>query len=74
MNWLQSKILNKIKGFRTLAINVLLTIMPILDMSEILDVLPDGYEAPYAIMIAMINLWLRTITTTPIGKNDEPSP
>lgn len=74
MNWLQSKISNKIKGFRTLTINILLTIMPILDMSEILDVLPHGYEAPYAIMIAMINLWFRTITTTPIGKNDEPSP
>lgn len=58
----------KIKGYRTLLVNALLTVMPILEMSEIIQVLPEGYEAPYAIFIALINLYLRTITTTPMGK------
>lgn len=60
---------NKLKGYRTLLINALLTIMPILDMSEVLQILPEGYEAPYAIVIAVVNLWLRSITTTPMGKS-----
>jgi hypothetical protein len=58
----------KIKGYRTFLVNALLTVMPILEMTEIIQVLPEGYEAPYAIFIALINLYLRTITTTPMGK------
>lgn len=61
--------LNRLKGFRTLMVNIVLSIMPILEMSEMLDVLPDDYEAPYAIMIALVNLYLRSITTTPFGKS-----
>lgn len=63
------KVTNLMKGFRTVTVNMLFTIMPILEMSEILDVLPDGYEAKYAVMIALVNLYLRTITTTPICKS-----
>lgn len=58
----------KFKGYRTVLINAALVAMPILEMSEVLDILPEGYEAPYAIFIAMINLYQRTITTTPIGQ------
>ena len=61
--------INRLKGFRTLMVNIVLSIMPILEMSEMLDVLPDDYEAPYAIMIAFVNLYLRSITTTPFGKS-----
>ncbi|MEP2979044.1 MAG: hypothetical protein ABJO86_06135 [Lentilitoribacter sp.] len=63
------KITNCLKGYRTFVVNILLTVMPVLEMSEILDVLPKGYEAKYAIMIAIVNLYLRTITTTPLGKS-----
>ena len=61
--------INRLKGFRTLMVNIVLSIMPILEMSEMLNVLPDDYEAPYAIMIALVNLYLRSITTTPFGKS-----
>ena len=64
MEWLR----NKLKGYRTILVNVLLTIMPVLEMSEILEVMPDGWENWYAIAMAVINLWLRSITTTPMGK------
>lgn len=64
MEWLR----NKLKGYRTVLVNVLLTIMPVLEMSEILEVMPEGWENWYAIAMAVINLWLRSITTTPMGK------
>lgn len=65
MEWLR----NKLKGYRTFLVNGLLSIMPILEMTEVLDVLPEGYEAPYSIAIALANLYMRSITTTPLGKN-----
>jgi hypothetical protein len=64
MNWLR----NKLKGYRTILVNTLLTVMPILEMTELLSVLPDGWQNWYAIAMAVINLWLRSITTTPVGK------
>lgn len=64
MEWLR----NKLKGYRTILVNVLMTVMPVLEMSEILEVMPDGWQNWYAIAMAVINLWLRSITTTPMGK------
>lgn len=64
MDWSRKKL----KGYRTVLVNVLLTIMPVLEMSEILEVMPDGWQNWYAIAMAVINLWLRSITTTPMGK------
>jgi hypothetical protein len=64
MSWFRKKI----KGYRTILVNTLLTIMPILEMTELLSVLPDGWQNWYAIAMAVINLWLRSITTTPVGK------
>lgn len=58
----------RFKGYRTVLVNAGLAAMPILEMSEVLDVLPENYEAPYAILIALMNLYLRSITTTPIGQ------
>lgn len=63
------KLADTLKDYRTFVVNILLTVMPVLEMSEILDVLPKGYEAKYAIMIPLVNLYLRTITTTPIGRS-----
>lgn len=65
MSWFRKKL----KGYRTVLVNTLLTIMPILEMTELLSVLPDGWQNWYAIAMAVINLWLRSITTTPMGKN-----
>ena len=64
MEWLR----NKLKGYRTILVNVLMTVMPVLEMSEILEIMPEGWENWYAIAMAVINLWLRSITTTPMGK------
>lgn len=61
------KLFHPLKGFRTLIVNLILAIMPVLEMSEVFDILPDNFEAPYAIIIALVNVYLRTITTTPVG-------
>lgn len=62
------RITSKFKGYRTWVINILLALMPILEMTEILDILPDSYTSVYAVAIAVVNLYLRSITTTPVGK------
>lgn len=69
MNWIRKRIRARLKGLRTIIFNVLSTIMPVLEMSEVTDILPDTWIAPYAIAIAVINMWLRSITTTPVGKS-----
>ncbi len=61
------KLFRRLKGFRTLSVNLVLAIMPVLEMSEMFDILPDNFEAPYAIIIALVNVYLRTITSTPVG-------
>lgn len=68
MNLIKQSIATRLKGYRTLIVNLLLAAMPVLEMTEVLSVLPKGYEAPYAIFIALINLYLRTVTTTSMGK------
>lgn len=55
------------RGWRTVLVNVLLAIMPALELAEVTDVLPDAAKSWYVLLVALANLWLRTITTTPIG-------
>ena len=69
MEWLKQRIQTRFKGYKTAIINVVLLSMPILEMTEIFDVLPEGYAAPYAILIAVVNMYLRSVTTTPMGKH-----
>lgn len=68
MNAIKHNITTRLKGYRTLIVNLLLALMPVLEMTEVLSVLPSGYEASYAIFIALVNLYLRTVTTTSIGR------
>lgn len=67
--------LANLKGYRTLIVNGVLMIPPalqvlhdVLSMPEILPLIPVEYKPYYALLIALANVWLRTITTTPVGK------
>jgi hypothetical protein len=62
------RITRKFKGYRTWFFNAAMACMPILEMTEVIDILPDEYTSIYAIVIAAVNLYLRSITTTPLGK------
>lgn len=58
----------KLKGWKTVLINVALTIIPVLELSEFANVLPDEYLKWYALGMAIVNIWLRAVTSTPMGK------
>ena len=55
------------KGWRTLIFNVFAMIIPILEMTEIRDVVPDDYLPWYALALAIANMILRAVTTSPLG-------
>lgn len=59
----------KLKGWRTIAFNVLSTIFPIMSLTEWGAVLPDMWEPYWMLFVALGNTYLRTITTTPVGRS-----
>lgn len=56
------------KGYRTVLLNVVAAIMPVLEMTEFIDLVPDRYDSLYVVALALLNIGLRSITTTPLGK------
>lgn len=39
-------------------------------MPELRWILPQGWLPYYALALALLNIWLRTITTTPVGRKE----
>jgi len=58
----------KLKGYRTLLINFALAIMPILQLTEFAAIIPPAWVPWYALIVVLINMWLRTISDTKVGK------
>lgn len=63
------------KGFKTLMFNIVAAIpiaievfMQIVLNPEFGDLVPDDYKGIYVLVVAVVNLVLRAVTTTPIGK------
>lgn len=56
------------KGWRTVAANILFAILPVLELTEFRDVLPPDWLPWYVLGVALANLMLRAVTTTPVGK------
>ena len=56
------------KGFRTLTANALFAIIPIMQLTEFKDVLPEDWLPWYALAMALANMQLRYLTTTPVGR------
>lgn len=58
------------KGYRTLLINLFLAVAPVLQATGAADLGLDGRAAEgYALLIAVVNVGLRFVTNTPVGKN-----
>lgn len=55
------------KGYRTLTVNVLSMAIPIMELTEWQDVLPQNWLPWYILGLALANVWLRAITTGPMG-------
>lgn len=66
-----------IKGYRTIIFNVLAgipllaeSLLPILSLPELAALIPDAWLPYYGLFVAMGNVWLRSITTTPVGRSE----
>ncbi len=71
----------KLKGSRSLIVNTVagalaaleLALPPLLEvlgMPELRGILPEGWLPYYALALALLNIWLRSITTTPVGRRE----
>jgi len=56
------------KGWKTVTFNVLAAVVPILELTEMKGIVPEEYLPFYALAVAMGNVYLRSVTTTPMGK------
>lgn len=56
------------KGYRTVGFNVVGAILPLLTLTEWNDVVPKDYLPYWILFVSLGNVYLRTITTTPIGR------
>jgi uncharacterized integral membrane protein len=59
-----------LKGFRTLLVNFLMAVVPVLQLTELADVMPDEWLSYYALAVVLLNMFLRYITTTPVGRSE----
>lgn len=57
------------KGYRTFLLNLVAMVLPILDMTEVVNMIPADYTAHYIITLALANGVMRVLTTTPVGKS-----
>ena len=63
-----------LKGYRTLAVNLLAALPMIADVlialnSEgLTDLIPSDWVPLYTLGVILANVYLRTITTTPLGR------
>lgn len=63
-----NKLMNELRGYRTVILNVLLSVVPILQLTEFRGVIPAEYLPWYALIVAVLNVWMRSLTTTSIGQ------
>lgn len=68
MNKLFDRITARLKGWRTVVANVLLAVIPVLELTEWRTVLPREWLPYWGLAVALINIYLRTRTTSPVGK------
>ena len=57
-----------LKGYKTIIFNLLAAVVPLMELTELKAVVPDDYLPIYLLVVAIGNVLLRSITTTPVGK------
>ena len=68
MNALFDKFTAWVRGWRTVIFNILCAVIPIAQMTEVINVIPKEYMNWYLLAVALGNMYLRYRTTTPIGR------
>ena len=56
------------KGWRTLVFNILSAAVPVVSLTEWWDVFPPSYLPYWMLAVAVANVVLRMMTTTPVGQ------
>ena len=56
------------KGWKTIAFNLALTVVGVLQTANWVDILPGQYTGPLVAVLGMIGMWLRSVTNTPVGQ------
>lgn len=57
-----------LRGYKTITFNLLVAVVPIMELTEMKAIIPDDYLSVYLLCVAIGNVYLRSITTTPVGK------
>lgn len=57
-----------LKGYKTVIFNTIAALVPLMELTELKAVVPDNYMPYYILVVALGNLYLRMVTTTPLGK------
>ena len=63
--------LKMMSGWKTIAFNMALAIVGVLQTANWVDVIPGQYTGPLVAVIGMVGIWLRSVTKTPAGVAQE---
>lgn len=55
-----------LKGYKTVIINILLAVIPVLDGVDVTHILNPTNQSIYMLVVPLINLILRFYTTSPV--------
>lgn len=60
------------KGWRTIIFNLLVAIFGALEAFRWIDIVPAEWVPIVIAAVGLINVWLRKVTNTPVGKKATP--
>lgn len=56
------------KGWKTIVFNLVLALLGVLETTNWVDVIPENWAGVVMLIVGALGLWLRGLTTTPVGK------
>lgn len=59
-----------LKGYRTVIVAFLAALIPVLQQADIVALVPEGWELVYAMGIAALMTYMRSITSTSLFKSE----
>jgi hypothetical protein len=68
LNWAKQLAAHKIKGYRTVAFNSLAGVLAAAEAGELTHLVPNEYQWVFIAGVSLVNIYLRSITNTPLGK------
>lgn len=66
-------LIRRLKGLRTLIVNFLMAIVPVLEVSGLVTILPPDWLPIYMIGMTAANIVLRLVTSTAVGVQAPPA-